>query len=169
MFIKKTLTIITSFFAVLSSCCESDSKPSSNLFLKIEADTDLVKEGETFKVRIFYGHDFYNDKGYLNSPSTDNQPYYLNLISNENTIFSNKLEDFLDEKYDCLINQKVDYKDNFVNQDISWEELNNKNENIIRYEAQLSRPFERVPECEALFHFVRESNDFKFKIGYFDN
>lgn len=184
--VKKIFTVL--FISCLCNCTNRETgvnvglelresgKELPYLFIGLKADDDLVKIGESLNFQIFYGHDFYKDNGYFSSPSDDNN-YYLSLVSEDAIIFRIALDDFFAKKYDCLKEKKLDYKENYVDYKFEWDELNNTKLDSIKYSVILSKPFDgwddkpytSKGECSLLFRFVKENEGFRFKKGYFDN
>lgn len=95
---------------------QKDFKTNTGLYIAVKAsDNDA-----SIDVNVFYGNDYYNDTGEFCCEGIENDKCFvvINFIPlNDNKIkkelFTKKINDFYKLNYDCLNNNKLEYKSSF--------------------------------------------------------
>lgn len=173
MFIKRKLKLLF-IPIILCGCSANNDKPLQALFIKVVSDDDFITENDTLNIKIYYAHDFYKDDGYYSSPIGEGdfystgEYYYLNIFRGEEKVFSEKLEDFTDEKYDCCKNKKIEYPDIYKTFSFSYEELISLNSETIDYEINLCLEVRPRGNANYPLRFIKEDSGFRLKHGYFN-
>jgi len=108
------------------------SKQTSSDFVAYELDNREYELGEQIELKIFYGHNFYNDDGELsNALDIENalhkiEVYDTNLdFSVKERLFEYEISDFYELKYDIINDKSINFE-NFIIVTIRLESLKNQ-------------------------------------------
>ena len=139
-----------------------DSKESPMFFLAAKSERNFVSETTPLSIDFYFGHNFYDGSYYCDT--YENEEFGIELKTNDVMLYSKTIADFNDKKYDCVENKKIDYKNNFVTIEFSWEQLNGFNSNSVPFELKINRiSYPDWSGCKFYFWFVKDNNMFTFK------
>ena len=139
-----------------------DSKESPIFFIAAKSESNFVSETTPLLIDFYFGHDFYVGSYYRDN--FENEVFEIVLKSNDEILYTKTITDFTDEKYDCVENKKIDYKNNFVTIEFSWEQLSGFNSNSVPFELKINRiSYPDWSGCKFYFWFVKDNNMFTFK------
>ena len=142
-----------------------DSKESPIFFIAAKSESNFVSETTPLSIDFYFGHDFYVGTYYRDN--FENEVFEIVLKSNDEILYTKTITDFTDEKYDCLENKKLDFKDNFVTVEFTWEKLNAYNSDSVPFVLSINRvSYSDWSSPTLYFSFVKENALFKFKSLY---
>ena len=143
----------------------NDSKESPIFFLAAKSERDFVSETNSLFIDFYFGHDFYVGSYYRDN--FENESFEIALKTNDEVLYTKTIADFNDKKYDCVEDKKLDFKENFVTIEFSWEKLNAYNSNSIPFILSINRvSYTDWSSPKFYFSFIKENAVFKFKSTY---
>ena len=152
-----------------SSCTDANSsnddseKALFRHFLALKAESRIIEENGSLDMRIYYGHNFYNDEGKMLSNPEDVK-FCVTMTEGDNVVFNYVIDDFYSEEYDCIKNKTVDYKNHYVTVTFSWSELEEKNSDLIMYWVKLKREDLDHGPVKSYFRFFKKDNNYVLKL-----